>query len=107
MKAVCIKRNLLKFTGTAHLYRVDPPVSWEDNEGKKQKTNFIVVSQTNAFLIGWETYIFPADKNGKVQSWAELEGSRKGDISPDDLLREIGYLVKEIGYMLSVEKKEE
>ncbi len=78
--------------GPACVYRVDPPIvqsSWDDEEPPAVH-EYVWVSQA-APLGNWETYIFAADEVGTVTDWSELDGSRKGYITPDDLMREIGY----------------
>lgn len=65
------------FTGSAKLYRVSPPVTFS-NGTENRKTNYIVVSATVAMFSGPETYLFPADNNGKVLGWEELDGSYRG-----------------------------
>lgn len=78
--------------GPCAAYRLEPPlinIDWDDSE---ESHEYIFVSQA-APLFMWETYIFAADENGEVNNWGELDGSRKGYITPDDLLRELGYEV--------------
>lgn len=41
-----------------------------------------------------ETYIFPADKDGNVLEWIELNGSFKGELNHERALREAGYEVQ-------------
>ena len=67
-------------------YHVSPPI-----EGFE----YVWVSQANAIFTGWETYIFPADESGNVTDWGELDGSRRGYISPDGLMIELGYSIIE------------
>mgnify|MGYP003388807107 CR=1 FL=1 len=69
--------------GEATSYYLDPPL-----EGH----TYVWVSQA-APLGNWETYIFPANETGEVTDWGELDGSRKGNVDPDDLMRELGYHV--------------
>lgn len=79
--------------GEAVAYRLTPPLKSTDwDNDKDREDRYIWVSQINVNSM-WETYIFPADKNGKVTDWLELEGSRKGYITPDSLMRELGYTV--------------
>lgn len=70
------------FTGEARLFKMDPPL-----EGHK----YIVVSATVAMFSGPETYIFPADEKGAIEDWGELKGSRRGTLSHEDVLSDIGY----------------
>ena len=79
--------------GEATAYYLNPPLEQADwDSGTTQSHTYVWVSQA-APLGDWETYIFPADSEGVPTSWGELDGSRKGFISPDDLMRELGYEV--------------
>ena len=64
------------------LYKLDPPVP----------TEFVLVSAIQAaFDTGMpETFIFPADEDGKVTSWGELEGSFQGGQDHEKALRGLG-----------------
>ena len=73
-----------EFTGEARLYRVDPPLDGN---------SFVVVSATVAPYSGAETYIFPANEDGTVRSWLELDGSYRGGLDHDEALRRAGYTV--------------
>lgn len=42
---------------------------------------------------GPETYIFPANEDGKVVHWAELEGSFRGGLDHERALRNAGFEV--------------
>lgn len=66
-------------------YRVNPPL--EGNE-------YVVVSAVVAMFSGPETYIFPADKNGKITSFGELEGSYRGGMSHESALGNAGYEIQ-------------
>lgn len=83
-------------TANRNTYRVSPPIKdydWDDEETGEYE--FVAVSQANALYSGWETFIFPCDENGEITKWGELPGSRRGYVSPDDLLRELGYTIVE------------
>lgn len=89
--ATRIRKNLPNYNGTAHLYRVDPPL--EGNE-------YVIVSAvTLPFLDLFpdmerdETYIFPATKDGGVADWGELDGSMKGTLDHAEALANAGYEV--------------
>ena len=66
---------------------------WQDDDGDAPQHSYVIVSQANVMFSGWETYIFPATPEGKVTDWGELPGSRKGYITPDDLLTILDYEV--------------
>ena len=79
--------------GQATTYYLDPPIEQADwRTDAVQSHAYVWVSQA-APLGEWETYIFPCDSDGAVTDWFELDGSRKGNIDPDDLMRELGYKV--------------
>jgi len=69
--AKLIQDDLDGFNGHAALYKVDPPI--EENK-------YVILSSVNAMFSGNETLIFPADKNGKIKSWGELDGSVRGTL---------------------------
>jgi hypothetical protein len=87
-----------EFTGTAFLYRVDPPMkeeSWFAEEDEElQSFDYVVVSATSAFMSGAETYIFGADENGEVLDWGELPGSYRGGLDHQQALEDAGYVVQ-------------
>jgi hypothetical protein len=81
-KAVFVKK-LTGFYGEARLYKVTPPLDGHEH---------VAVSAVVAYS-GPETYIFPADADGKVLSWGELDGSFRGDLDHEAALRLAGYEV--------------
>ena len=96
MTAKLIKSTLLGFRGTAHLYKLSEPVTFDYdwNTGMDTKnTNYVVVSEANIPYSGSETYIFPADKDGEVLSWLELKGSFRGELNHERALQNAGYEV--------------
>ncbi len=84
MKATLIKDNLPDFQGHAALYRMNPP-----HEGNE----FVIASAANALYSGPETYLFPADADGRVIGWSELEGSYRGGLSHARALGRAGYSI--------------
>lgn len=82
-------KGLSGFTGDAAIYELSPPLK----EGRK-KFRFVAVSATYAMFSGPETYIFGADKNGKVTHWGELPGSFKGALDHAAALEGAGYRVQ-------------
>jgi len=67
----------------AHIFMCEPPM-----EGNK----FVVVSTTTT-LLGPSTYVFPSTENGEVVKWLELDCSRRGVWTYEDVLYEAGYKV--------------
>lgn len=80
------------WTGTAKLWRVDPPIKWghhfEDDEGGESE--YVVTSATVALFSGPETYVFPANADGEVVDWGELPGSFRGSLDHDAAIRGLG-----------------
>jgi hypothetical protein len=81
-KTATFVKDLTGFSGSAKLYRLDPPLDGE---------RFVVVSATDVMRSGPETYIFPADAEGEVSSWGELAGSFRGGLDHAEALRGAGY----------------
>lgn len=78
-------RDIDGFTGTAKLWRVDPPVKFGD-----EKSRYVITSATVAMFSGPETYIFPANEDGEILSWLELDGSYRGGLDHDRAIRALG-----------------
>lgn len=94
--ATLVTAGLPDFAGDAALYRCDPPMQcdyYRDAEYVKTTTEYVVVSAVNALFTGPETYIFPADTEGNVTSWLELEGSFRGAKDHHGALHRAGYEV--------------
>lgn len=82
-------------TGSQKHYHLDPPIvsePWDDDEDGEEH-DYVVVSATNAMFSGPETYIFGADKDGKIVNWTELPGSFKGGLNHEFALGNAGYEV--------------
>jgi len=76
--------------GQKELFQVDPPMTdWDGNQ-----YSHVLVSGVYALMSGPETYIFPADADGHIQEWGELEGSFRGAIDIDAALEGAGYTVQ-------------
>jgi hypothetical protein len=89
-------KDLDGFTGEAALFQLSPPLKRTDgwgDEAKEIDTEYVVVSATVAMYSGPETYIFPADADGKVISYGELEGSYRGGLNMEAALEGAGYSV--------------
>ena len=101
--AELIKDVSADFRGNAKLYKLSSPVRYierrflPENTAQERQTKFVILSSVELVLDhgGSETFIFPADASGKIQSWQELEGSSKGKVSHDVVLGLVGFnLVK-------------
>ena len=88
MKATLIK-NLAGWKGDARLYRVDPPIQFNED----RKTNYVVVSAATVMFSGPETYIFPASSEGEILDWLELPGSFRGAMDHARALEGAGYSI--------------
>ena len=68
--------------GNAHtnwkLYKLSRPVVLDRYEDG-MTYEYVIVSASVAYS-GPETYVFPADENGEVTDWGELEGSFQGSL---------------------------
>ena len=82
--AKMIKDISENYNGDARLFKLSTPL--DGNE-------FVVVSAVEAPFdtLSPETYIFPADSNGVVTDWGELEGSYQGGMSHQEALARAGY----------------
>ena len=77
--------------GQAEVYDVDPPI--KDWDGEEYDT---VVISSICGVYATECFIFPWDKEeDTISDWGELNGSKKGVVTPSELLRELGYEIKE------------
>ena len=94
--AELIKDVSADFRGDAKLYKLSSPVRYIERSAetpRKRQTKFVILSSVELALDhgGSETFIFPADAKGKIQSWQELEGSSKGKVSHDVVLGLVGF----------------
>ena len=94
--AELIKDLSADFRGNAKLYKLSSPVRYIDKSleaSKKRQTKFVILSSVDLALDhgGSETFIFPADAKGKIQSWHELEGSSRFKVSHDVVLGLLGF----------------
>lgn len=76
----------LSWTGNAHakIYQTDPPL-----EGHE----FVRVSKAVVPLTGPETYVFACSAEGEILDWRELEASRWGEYTHEEILEGAGYEV--------------
>jgi hypothetical protein len=56
--------------------------------------SYVIVSAVDAMFSGPETYIFPANEDGQIQDYGELEGSYRGGFDHVTALEGAGYAVK-------------
>lgn len=68
--------------GDGELWEMSPPL-----EGSK----FVVTSIAYAFQV--ETYIFPANEEGRITDWGELDGSEQGIGDHEVAIKNAGYEV--------------
>lgn len=80
------------YRGEARLYLLNEPVF--DSRGKA--TKYVIVSAVDAFSAGIETFIFPADADGRIIDLVELDGSTRGVWDHELVLREAGFTINEI-----------
>lgn len=68
------------------------PYNWDrETEKFTEETKYIIVSAIPSPYSGPETYAFPADKEGNVLNYGELDGSMRGTLSHEEVLRNMGY----------------
>lgn len=98
MKTATLIKNLptSKTGATQALYLLTPPIR-EEGYTEDDATliwKYVVVSAVNAFDTGRdETFIFPANEEGEIVSWGELEGSMNGTLSHAEALANAGYTI--------------
>lgn len=71
------------------LWKVTPPIGYDEDwdTGKFRKnTDYIVSSAASVMFSGPETYIFPADEEGTIIDWGELQGSYRGGLDHDEAI---------------------
>lgn len=84
--------------GFAALYRLEPPLQGDEGE----MLDYVIVSAANKPKWGLlETYIFPANQNGEITDFGELDGSFKGGCDHVQALNNAGYQV--VGLLEEVE----
>ena len=88
-----------EWRGDARWFRMEPPMtSGEydfDSESEVVKEySDVILSAAMVLFTGPETYIFPANERGEIQSWIELDGSMRGTLDHNAVLSSIGYQVR-------------
>jgi hypothetical protein len=86
METATFIKKLEGWRGYAALYKLSKSI--EDYAGEKY--DYVIVSAIRNEMAH-ETFIFPADKDGKAISMGELKGSMQGTTSHAQVLREAGY----------------
>lgn len=76
-----------RFSGTAYLYKVDPPVEYLETEESSKLTSYVCASATNVPLMGPQVFVFPANENGELLDWGEI-GGRKGTLNIEQVMKE-------------------
>lgn len=80
--------------GDARLYKLDPPMQYQDDlDDEIMVIEYVVVSGAFAPFSGLETFIFPSDPKGNISDWGELPGSFQGFIDHEQALAGAGYQV--------------
>ncbi len=90
-------RDMAGFRGHASLYRLDPPATvndWATGSEEIRTTEYVVVSAVDVPFSGPETYIFPANADGEVTDWGEMEGSFRGALDHQRALLDAGYSIE-------------
>ena len=100
--AELILDNLENFIGHASLYKLSESIEEYGycDDDAIQLHDYVICSTTH-LSVATETYIFPADEQGNITSWHELEGSKKDCDSHDEVLGDIGYV---IDYKIKIDK---
>jgi ethanolamine utilization protein EutP (predicted NTPase) len=99
MKTATKIKDLNGFQGHAILYKITPAVEydkpWDDDDPPAKHTEYVVVSAANVMFSGPETYIYiPANEDGEIVDWGELDGSFRGGLNHEAALEGAGYLIK-------------
>lgn len=85
--------NATTARGNQRLYRCDPPFRAEGWGDAPASHEYVVVSAAVVPFSGPETYIFPADAEGNVTDYLELDGSYRGALDHERALANAGYAV--------------
>jgi hypothetical protein len=91
--ATKIRDGLLR--GDAVLWQLSKPVnygySWDDEEDRGATEYGITSRVANGWAV--ETYIFPANAEGEVIDWSEMDGSVRGPASHETVIANAGWTV--------------
>jgi hypothetical protein len=80
--ATLIKKGTSSSGAMWECFQLDPPLAGHE---------YVRVSAVIAPFSGPETYLFPADSDGEVTDWGELEGSYRGGLDINEALHRAGY----------------
>lgn len=83
--ATPMPKKLNGFRGDARVYHLSEPLDGAE---------YVVVSAVVVPYSGPETYIFPADENGEIVDYGELDGSYRGGLDHELALAQAGYAVQ-------------
>lgn len=70
------------------------PFGWGE---PMQLTEYVITSATNVIFSGDETYMFPANADGDITNWVEMDGSYRGDLNHERAIRKAGWIPLEFG----------
>lgn len=91
-------RNLPEYKGDVRLYRMLPPIRYEDLEtGEQAQSEYAAVSAVVNGDDKLRTFILPATREGKVLEASELEGTVEG-VDHEQVLKNAGYWTDDIPF---------
>jgi len=92
--ATFVKKLGDEWNGDARLYRLSEPIEygyrWDDDDPPLPTTEYVIVSATITYS-GPETYIFPANEEGNIVAWGEMDGSFRGSLDHDAAIANAGW----------------
>lgn len=83
------RSNAFVSLGRAAIYKLSEPFAFRED----RSCTHVFVSSTTVMGTP-ETYAFPSDEDGKVLDWLELDGSQKGAVTHEVVLRDMGFPVR-------------
>lgn len=93
MKTAKFIKQIEPAAGDMRLYKLSEPVKVNDWEDEPETTEYVAVSAVIAAFTGPETYIFPANGEGKITEWGEMEGSYRGGLNHARALEGLGFVI--------------
>lgn len=88
-----VRRLEGSWRGDARLYAVTPSQVAKLSCGRVE-FGFVVVSAAVVPFSGPECFMFAAYESGEPIAWTELDGSEKGHLSHERVLKRAGYVVE-------------